>query len=151
MPAPIDYDETNVERSRSGRKIHRTIFHDETSIGRRSGDAKRAKTDDLAPTISSSGFLERSAAAAAKNAIAGVTKGSSRRKPGARECMQMSRKFGASIIEDKYFETLMDYSKRGKVDHLVRMRERLDDHSRFLEAQLAGLEAAVQDNGKIAP
>lgn len=149
MPAPIDYDDTNVERSRSGRKIHRTIFHDESITGRRSVDGKRARTDDI--QISSSGFLERSAAAAAKNAIAGVTKGGSRRKPGARECMQMSRKFGASVIEDKYFETLMDYSRRGKVDHLIRMRERLDDHSRFLEAQLAGLEALVKDKGEIAP
>jgi hypothetical protein len=155
MPAPIDYDDTNVERSRSGRKIHRTIFHDETALGRRSSDGKRAKTEapelSQATSFSSSGFLERSAAAAAKNAIAGVTKSGPRRKPGARECMQMSRRFGSNVIDEKYYEILMDYSKRGKVDHLIRMRERLDDHSRFLEAQLAGLEAVVKDKGEIVP
>ena len=155
MPAPVPVDETNVERSRSGRKIHRTIFHDETAIGRRANDAKRAKTEALelsqATSFSSSGFLERSAAAAAKNAIAGATKSGPRRKPGARECMQMSRKFGANEIDDKYFDVLMDYSKRGKVDHLIRMRERLDDHSRFLEMQLAGLEALVKEKGEVLP
>ena len=152
MPAPVPVDETNVERSRSGRKIHRTIFHDET-LGRRGNDAKRTKTDTLelseATSFSSSGFLERSAAAAAKNAIAGATKSGPRRKPGARECMQMSRKFGANEIDDKYFDVLMDYSTRGKVDHLIRMRERLDDHSRFLEMQLAGLEALVKEKGEV--
>ena len=34
------------------------------------------------------------------------------------------------------------------MDHLIRMRERLDEHSRFLEAQLAGLEALVKKNGE---
>ena len=154
MPAPVDYDDTNVERSRSGRKIHRTIFHDESAMGRR-GDGKRAKLGegydvDLAQSssFSSTGYLERSAAAAAKNAITGSNKAGPRRKPGARECMQMSRKFGANIIDDKYFDILMDYSGRGKVDHLIRMRERLDDHSRFLEMQLAGLESAVKEHGE---
>lgn len=28
------------------------------------------------------------------------------------------------------------------------MRERLDEHSRFLESQLAGLEALVQERGE---
>ncbi|KAL3801016.1 hypothetical protein HJC23_002309 [Cyclotella cryptica] len=164
-PIPVDVDDTNVERSRSGRKIHRTIFHDEVNGGRGNRpDAKRPKKgspSDTAGTsealemtqatsFSSSGFLERSAAAAAKSAIAGATKVGPRRKPGARECMQMSRKFGANVIEQKYFDVLMDYSKRGKVDHLIRMRERLDDHARFLESQLAGLEALVQEKEEIS-
>lgn len=41
-----------------------------------------------------------------------------------------------------------DYCTRGKVEHLIRMRERLDDHSRFLESQLAGLEALVKEKGE---
>lgn len=68
-----------------------------------------------------------------------------RRKPGARECMQISRRFGAEIIPETYMEILLDYATRGKVEHLIRMRERMDDHSRFLESQLAGLEALIQD------
>ncbi|GKY95162.1 hypothetical protein MPSEU_000479700 [Mayamaea pseudoterrestris] len=71
-----------------------------------------------------------------------------RRKPGARECMQMSRRFGARIIDEAHMETLLDYCQRGKVEHLIRMRERLDDHARFLETQLAGLESAVQEKGE---
>ena len=66
-----------------------------------------------------------------------------RRKPGARECMQISRRFGAEVIPQKYIDILLDYCKRGKVEHLIRMRERLDDHARFLESQLAGLEARL--------
>ena len=100
-----------------------------------------------AASFSSSGFLERSAAAAAKSALA-YSKSGPRRKPGARECMQMSRKWGADVIEQKYFDILMDYSKRGKVDHLICMRERMDDHARFLETQLAGLEALAQERGE---
>jgi nitrogen fixation/metabolism regulation signal transduction histidine kinase len=45
-------------------------------------------------------------------------------------------------------DIMTDYCKRGKVEHLIRMRERLDDHSRFLEAQLAGLEALVLEKGE---
>ena len=71
-----------------------------------------------------------------------------RRKPGARECMQISRRFGVKVIPTKYIEILTDYCKRGKVEHLIRMRERLDEHSRFLESQLAGLEALVQTRGE---
>lgn len=71
-----------------------------------------------------------------------------RRKPGARECMQISRRFGVREIPQKYMDVLLDYCKRGKVEHLIRMRERLDDHSRFLEAQLAGLEALVKEKGE---
>lgn len=71
-----------------------------------------------------------------------------RRKPGARECMQISRRFGVRAIPQKYMDIMTDYCKRGKVEHLIRMRERLDDHSRFLEAQLAGLEALVLEKGE---
>jgi hypothetical protein len=60
----------------------------------------------------------------------------------------MSRKWGADVIEQKYFDILMDCSKRGKVDHLICMRERMDDHARFLETQLAGLEALAQERGE---
>ncbi|CAJ1946666.1 unnamed protein product [Cylindrotheca closterium] len=71
-----------------------------------------------------------------------------RRKPGARECMQISRRFGLRVIPQKYMDTLLDYCTRGKVEHLIRMRERLDEHSRFLEAQLAGLEAVIREVGE---
>jgi len=72
-----------------------------------------------------------------------------RRKPGARECMQISRRFGVNVIPQKYMDILLDYCTRGKVEHLIRMRERLDDHSRMLEAQLAGLEALVKEKGEL--
>ena len=72
-----------------------------------------------------------------------------RRKPGARECMQISRRFGVKVIPQKYMDTLEDYCTRGKVEHLIRMRERLDDHSRMLEAQLAGLEALIKEKGEL--
>jgi len=71
-----------------------------------------------------------------------------RRKPGARECMQLSRRFGPSVIPSSHMNTLLDYCSRGKVEHLIRMRERLDDHSRYLETQLAGLEALVREKGE---
>lgn len=100
-----------------------------------------------------------------------------RRKPGARECMQISRRFGgklrfrkfmfhsynhtqtsiftyvliANIIPQQYMDTLLDYCTRGKVEHLIRMRERLDEHSRFLELQLAGLEMMIEEKGSIEP
>jgi hypothetical protein len=77
----------------------------------------------------------------------GTTK-TPRRKPGARECMQISRRFGVNIIPEKYMTILLDYCRRGKVEHLIKMRERLDCHSRFLEYQLAGLEARVKDVGE---
>ena len=77
----------------------------------------------------------------------GVTK-TPRRKPGARECMQISRRFGVNIIPEKYMTTLLDYCRRGKVEHLIKMRERLDCHSRFLEFQLAGLEARIKEVGE---
>jgi len=72
-----------------------------------------------------------------------------RRKPGARECMQMSRRFGVKVIPQNYMDTLFDYCSRGKVEHLIRMRERLDDHSRMLETQLAGLEALAKEKGEL--
>jgi PHD-finger len=70
-----------------------------------------------------------------------------RRKPGARECMQLSRRFGTQVISETHVEILMDYCKRGKCEHLIRMRERLDEHSRFLESQLAGLETLAIEQG----
>jgi len=71
-----------------------------------------------------------------------------RRKPGARECMQISRRFGVNIIPQHYMDTLKDYCSRGKVEHLIRMRERLDDHSRYLESQMAGLESILAEEDK---
>ncbi|CAB9524118.1 protein ligase UHRF1 [Seminavis robusta] len=71
-----------------------------------------------------------------------------RRKPGARECMQISRRFGVCPPTEKQMSILLDYCKRGKVEHLIRMRERLDEHSGFLEQQIAGLEALVQETGE---
>jgi len=100
----------------------------------------------LASRQASMYVVERSAAAAAKN-MAGSKK-EARRKPGARNCMQITRKFTANVIEQDHFDVLMDYSKRAKVDHLIRMRERMDEHSRFLESQLAGLEALVKQKGE---
>lgn len=134
----------SVERSRSGRKIQRTAFHDEVDGG---GLMKRPRTDEGS---SSMYVAERGAAAAAKSAIAGKGSGKKehRRKPGARECMIITRKFDHGVIEQGHFDTLMDYSRRGKVEHLIRLRERLDEHSRFLESQLAGLEAIVKEKGE---
>ena len=83
------------------------------------------------------------------SAASGSSSKGPRRKPGARECMQMSRRFGVGVIPQEYMETLFDYCSRGKVDHLIRMRERLDDHSRMLESQLAGLEALVKEKGEL--
>lgn len=112
----IDTSDSNVERSRSGRKIQRTVFHDEVEGG---GLMKRTRTDDHGDVAASASrqaslyLAERSAAAAAKSAIAGggLAPGSSkkepRRKPGARECMQISRKFGTDVIDEKYFDILM--------------------------------------------
>lgn len=63
--------------------------------------------------------------------------------------MQISRRFGVNVIPGKWMDILLDYCKRGKVEHLIRMVERLEDHSRFLESQLAGLEALVQEKGEL--
>mmetsp|Transcript_54722 Transcript_54722/g.62073 ORF Transcript_54722/g.62073 Transcript_54722/m.62073 type:complete len:580 (-) Transcript_54722:148-1887(-) len=71
-----------------------------------------------------------------------------RRKPGARECMQIARRFGVDIIPENQMTILLDYCRRGKIEHLIRMREQLDCHSRFLESQLAGLESLVQKVGE---
>jgi len=62
--------------------------------------------------------------------------------------MQISRRFGANVISQKYMDILLDYCTRGKVEHLIRMRERLDEHSHMLESQLAGLEVLVKENEK---
>lgn len=70
-----------------------------------------------------------------------------RRKPGARECMQISRRWGVQRISQKYMDTLLNYCTRGKVEHLIRMRERLDEHSLMLESQLAGLSTLIAEHG----
>lgn len=70
-----------------------------------------------------------------------------RRKPGARECMQISRRFGVKVVPQKYMDILLDYCSRGKLEHLIRMRERLDDHSKLLEYQLAALEDLIREKG----
>lgn len=91
------------------------------------------------------------AAAAASFSSGGQTAGADakvpRRKPGARECVQISRRFGNRVIPEKYSEILLDYCSRGKVEHLIRMRERLDEHSRYLQLQLANLEQLVKEKG----
>jgi len=137
------YDEeselTAAQRSRSGRKIQRTIFHDEVD---HPGLMKKARTDEYV------GY-EKSTGAGKGSGKSASGKKEGRRKPGARECMQLTKKFGVTPIDEHSFDVLMDYSKRGKVDHLIRMRERMDDHSRFLEAQLAGLEALVKEKGEL--
>ncbi len=107
----FDNSDLNVERSRSGRKIQRTVFHDEMEGG---GLMKRPRSDEHGGVAASASrqasmyLAERSAAAAARN---GLTPASSkkepRRKPGARECMQMSRKFSTTVIDQKYFDVLM--------------------------------------------
>jgi len=73
---------------------------------------------------------------------------SPRRKPGARECIQAAKRFGVQIIPEKSIGVLVDYCQRGKLEHLIKMRERLDDHSRFLELQLAELEVLVKQKGE---
>jgi hypothetical protein len=137
------YDEASdlsAQRSRSGRKIQRTIFHDEVD---HPGSMKKARTDDYL------GY-EKGASSGTKGSGKGASgKKETKRKPGARECMQLTKKFGTTPIDEHSFDVLMDYSKRGKIDHLIRMRERMDDHSRFLESQLAGLEALVQQKGEL--
>jgi len=74
---------------------------------------------------------------------------SPRRKPGARECLQLAKRLGVQIIPEQSVGVLVDYCKRGKLEHLIRMRERLDDHSRFLELQLAELELLVKKKGEL--
>jgi len=113
-----------------------------------------AANANLMPSMVAGGAVNRSAAAA--SLPSSVISYSSRvdhskqprRKPGARECMQISRRFGVKEIPERYIEVLTDYCNRGKLEHLIRMRERLDEHSRFLEAQLAGLEALVNEKGE---
>lgn len=107
----LDTTDVSIERSRSGRKIQRTVFHDEIEGG---GLMKKLRTDEHPGIAGSVPYVaERSAAAAAKSAIAGggrkpeMGKKEPRRKPGARECMQMSRKFTTEIIDQKYFDVLM--------------------------------------------
>ena len=108
---------------------------------------------DGQPTTNSTGAMQESTLPLqqhqqhqSQNSLDGLKQ--PRRKPGARECMQISRRFGVKEIPQQYMDTLLDYCNRGKVEHLIRMRERLDEHSRFLEMQLAGLESLVLENGE---
>jgi hypothetical protein len=107
----FDNSDSNVERSRSGRKIQRTVFHDEMEGG---GLMKRPRSDEHGGVAASASrqasmyLAERSAAAAVKNVLTPASsKKEPRRKPGARECMQMSRKFSTTVIDQKYFDVLM--------------------------------------------
>lgn len=149
----LDTADLSTERTSSGRKISRTTFHDDVEGGGLMYKKPRL-SDEIVP-ITSNQYTGRRSAAAAKSVMGGgrgrsqEPKKDGRRKPGARECMIISRKFKANVIEQKYFDVLLDYSQRGKVDHLVRIRERMDEHSRFLEAQLAGLEALVKEKGEL--
>jgi hypothetical protein len=127
-----------------------------TGVGKASTDAEKESTSSKYPSLP---LLDPAALEAAVKAIPDIGHKepppkppppgkSSRRKPGARECIQMSRRFGPNIIPERQMRLLLDYCTRGKVEHLIRMRERLDEHSRFLEHQLAGLEVLVQQRGE---
>ena len=143
---------TSEQRSRSGRKIQRTTFHDEVGgLAFRLRDTKRSRNDEDDDAASGSGavgsneesgrrsdqtprrgVLEDSKPAARISlssvasyhgfvspdmtytpsasyaAASSVSSGKNpRRKPGARECMQISRKFGSNIIDQRYFDILM--------------------------------------------
>ena len=74
---------------------------------------------------------------------------SNKRKPAARECTQLIRRFGANVIPQESMDTLLDYCSRGKLENLLRMRQQLDEHAMFLEHQLASLEALVQEKGEV--
>ena len=107
----FDNSDSNVERSRSGRKIQRTVFHDEMEGG---GLMKRPRSEEHGGVAASASrqasmyLAERSAAEAARNGLMPASsKKEPRRKPGARECMQMSRKFSTTVIDQKYFDVLM--------------------------------------------
>ncbi|KAL7469516.1 hypothetical protein ACHAXS_009779 [Conticribra weissflogii] len=130
---------TLEQRSRSGRKIQRTTFHDEVGgIGLRLREAKRARSEALeeeqaaaAAAIATAAIPDDSAKTTPRRvaaeepkpvgrnnatSIAGTpgfaaadatTVKITRRKPGARECMQISRKFGSGVIDQRYFDILM--------------------------------------------
>lgn len=134
---------TSEQRSRSGRKIQRTTFHDEVGgIGLRLREAKRARTEALEEEQAAAAASSAAAAAASVQddsarttprrstaeepkaagrnslpsaagtpgfaAVADAASGKiTRRKPGARECMQISRKFGSGVIDQRYFDILM--------------------------------------------
>merc|ERR1711862_432183 len=72
-----------------------------------------------------------------------------RRKPGARECMQISRRFGVNVISQKNMDILLDYKNRGKLEHLIRMCERLDEHLLMLQAEYSGFLCLIQEKGEI--
>jgi hypothetical protein len=110
--------------------------------------APSAATNINAPALAAAAMKSATAAGETEDEKSGAQAKVPRRKPGARECMQISRRFGVRVIPERYMDTLLDYCTRGKVEHLIRMRERLDEHSRFLESQLGGLEALVREKGE---
>jgi hypothetical protein len=110
--------------------------------------ATSAATNINVPALAAAAIKSATAAGETEDEKSGTPTKVPRRKPGARECMQISRRFGVRVIPDRYMDTLLDYCTRGKVEHLIRMRERLDEHSRFLESQLGGLEALVREKGE---
>jgi len=122
-------------------------FPSSGSVGGTSGISNYPSTSLLDPVALEAAVKALPEPKETKGEKTGATK-TPRRKPGARECMQISRRFGVNIIPEKYMTILLDYCRRGKVEHLIKMRERLDCHSRFLEYQLAGLEARVKDVGE---
>jgi len=148
-----EMDELEVRRSNSQDESTKMARYEPFSI--EGGDGITTRHSSLLETsrrkssvFSSDASLPGASAVSAVDLDAANQSRTPRRKPGARECMQISRRFGVRTIPEKYIEILMDYCKRGKVEHLIRMRERLDEHSRYLEAQLAGLEAAVKAKGE---
>ena len=151
----IDHGKTSLVKALTGIDADRLKEEKERGITVDLGFAYQAQADgQVLGFVDVPGHEKLVRTAAAKSAMAGggnaagSGKKEPRRKPGARECMQISRKFGTDVIDQRYFDILMDYSKRAKVDHLIRMRERLDEHTRFLEAQLAGLESLVKKKGE---
>jgi len=136
-PVPgADYQKSFIQSSQMNQILHPSPAKSSSATGEKpSLSFPPGSTSGSGPGQSSS----RSSYSSSKNP---------RRKPGARECMQISRRFGASIVPKQYMKVLMDYCSRGKVEHLIRMRERLDEHSRFLESQLAGLEVMVEEKAE---
>ena len=125
-------------------------LHSASTLPKQGASLAAGKSVPFAPQVPTTAAGAATAALASGGHTA-VTDGDAkvpRRKPGARECVQISRRFGNRVIPDKYSEILFDYCSRGKVEHLIRMRERLDEHARHLELQLAGLEKLVKEKGQ---
>jgi len=161
-PGTEQSDDDMVVVSRSGRALKRNTFHDELPsteqhlkvphpvikntedlvTSNHEGDAilDEGKID---PPVKTAAHIAALPFISFSNKESDKDSKAPRRKPGARECMQISRRFGVDVIPEKYMDILFDYCNRGKVEHLIRMRERLDEHAYFLEAQLSGLDEMV--------